>query len=209
MRDNFKSRLAKMPRIKKLTGKRAVSSLVATVILILIVINATMIIALIVIPTIEDSIKISNACTNARLSIETSGYTCFNESCKKANVVVARGPDEHELSGMLLGLEGGNGTSASYIVKQQDPAIVLSLNFNEGSGTRAADSSGSNNDGSVAGTWVQGKYGQGVDFDKPNESVTVSKSQSLEITDNITIEAWIKIDSVKEEPVPDFIIGRS
>lgn len=200
-----------MPRIKKSTGKGAVSSLVATVILILIVINATLIIALAVIPTIEDSIKVSNACTNARLSIETSsGYTCFNDSCKKANVVVARGPDEHELSGMLLGLEGGNGTAASYIVKQQDPAIVLSLNFNEGSGTRAADSSGKNNDGSVSGTtWVKGKYGQGVEFDKPNESVTVSKSQSLEISDNITIEAWIKIDSVKEEPVPDFIMGRS
>lgn len=208
MRDNFESRIAKMPRIKKSTGKRAVSSLVATVILILIVINGILIISLAVIPTIEDSIKISNACTNARLSIETSGYTCFNESCKKANVVVARGPDEHELSGMLLGFEG-NGSTSSYIVKQQDPAIVLSLNFNEGSGTRAADSSGSNNDGNVAGTWVQGKYGQGVDFDKPNESVTVSKSQSLDIIDNITIEAWIKIDSVKSEPVPDFILGRS
>ena len=199
-----------MPRIRKLEGKKSISSLVATVILILIVINATVIIALAAIRTIEDSIKVSNACTNARLSIETSsGYTCYNESYSKASVVVARGPDEHELSGMLLGLEG-NGSLSNYIVKQQDPAIILSLNFNEGSGIKVTDSSGKGNDGNLEGTrWVSGKYGQGLEFDKPNESVTVSKSQSLEISDNITIEAWIKIDSVKSEPVPDFIIGRS
>lgn len=198
-----------MPGMNKSKGKGAVSSLVATVILILIVINAVLVISIAVIPTIEDSIKVSNACTNARLSIDTtSGYTCYNESYSKASVVVARGPDEHELSGMLLGLEG-NGSLANYIVKQQDPAIVLSFNFNEGSGIRATDSSGRGNDGNLEGTgWVSGKYGPGIEFDKPNESVTVSKSSSLEIIDNITIEAWIKIDSVKSEPVPDFVIGR-
>lgn len=176
--------------------KKAISNIVATVLLILIVIIAISIIWAAVIPAIKNSLELNNACTNARLSIDTqSGYTCYDASCSKANVVIARGSDVSELAGMLLGLESGAKT-VSYIIKE-DQSVVLSLNFDENSGTNVTDSSGKNNNGVASGSkWVNGKYGSALEFDSMNDSVSVPESESLEIEDSVTIEAWIKIDSV-------------
>lgn len=191
------------------TEKKAISGIVATVLLILIVISAALIIWLAVIPTIDQAMKLSDACTTAQLSIDTqSGYTCYDDSCKKANVVISRGADDAELVGVFLGLEG-KGESVSYLVKE-DPSVILSLNFDEGEGLNTTDSSGKNNNVTISGAeWGEGKYNSGISLASQADSVMVYNSPNLNIDENVTIEAWIMIDSTDPATTPDIILGRS
>jgi len=70
--------------------------------------------------------------------------------------------------------------------------LVLWLKFNEGSGNIAYDSSFYNNHGTIYGaTWTDGKFGKALSFDGVDDYVKVADSASLDIADEITIEAWI------------------
>jgi hypothetical protein len=65
--------------------------------------------------------------------------------------------------------------------------------FEEGTGTTAYDSSGKNNHGTIYGTtWTDGKLGKGLNFTKLSDYVEVNDSPSLDLTDHLTITAWIK-----------------
>ena len=65
--------------------------------------------------------------------------------------------------------------------------------FEEGSGTTAYDSSGNNNHGTIHGTtWTDGKLGKGLNFTKLSDYVEVNDSPILDLTDQLTITAWIK-----------------
>lgn len=68
--------------------------------------------------------------------------------------------------------------------------------FDEGSGTAAADSSGSGNNGTLTGsvlpTWTLGKIGQGLDFTSGGY-VDAGDAISLRVT-TLTVSAWIKLD---------------
>jgi hypothetical protein len=76
--------------------------------------------------------------------------------------------------------------------------------LNEGSGSTTTDSSSNTNDGSISlatwtgspPVWVPGKYGTALDFDGVEDYVKVSDHTSLDITGDITLEAWIKIDDL-------------
>lgn len=69
--------------------------------------------------------------------------------------------------------------------------------FDEGAGNVAHDSSGNGNDGKVIeAQWVAGKFGGALQFDGikgKDDYVEVPGSASLEITDAITIEAWVNM----------------
>lgn len=69
--------------------------------------------------------------------------------------------------------------------------LVLYFNFNEGTGDTASDSSGKGNNGVLVGNvrWVDGKYGKAIQVD--NSYVEVEQSDSLNITEAVTIAAWI------------------
>jgi len=76
---------------------------------------------------------------------------------------------------------------------------VASWNFDEGSGTVAYDGTANNNDGTLGGgtaayepSWVEGKYGGALSFDGVDDYVDCGNDESLNITDAITIEAWVK-----------------
>jgi uncharacterized repeat protein (TIGR01451 family) len=78
-------------------------------------------------------------------------------------------------------------------VEGGDDGLVAEWHFDEGSGSVLADSSGNGNDGVIHGaTWVEGKYGKALSFDGVNDYVEVPDSPSLDITDTITIEAWVE-----------------
>jgi hypothetical protein len=65
--------------------------------------------------------------------------------------------------------------------------------FEEDTGTTAHDSSGKNNHGIIYGTtWTDGKLGKGLNFTKLSDYVEVNDSPSLDLTDHLTITAWIK-----------------
>jgi hypothetical protein len=75
-----------------------------------------------------------------------------------------------------------------------EPGLVGWWQFNEGSGTKAADSSGSGNDGTLSGpvTWDTGWDGTAcLSFNGPYNFVRVPDSASLNMTDGITIAAWV------------------
>ncbi len=71
---------------------------------------------------------------------------------------------------------------------------VLSLPMDEGSGTTAYDTSGKGNNGALINGlgWVNGNFGKALSFDGNNDYVDVPDSASMDITGNITIEAWAK-----------------
>ena len=90
-------------------------------------------------------------------------------------------------------------------VKKHAWGLVGEWDFNEGSGTTAYDSSGFGNDGILLPTssepaWVEGRLDGVTDyalnFDGVNDYVKISHSASLDLTTQITVEAWIKLDVV-------------
>ncbi|MEN6578972.1 MAG: LamG-like jellyroll fold domain-containing protein [Phycisphaerales bacterium] len=65
--------------------------------------------------------------------------------------------------------------------------------LDEGAGATAADSSGKGNHGTLVGPpqWVDGFYGGALQFNAQNNYVEIPASDSLEITPEVTVAAWI------------------
>jgi prepilin-type N-terminal cleavage/methylation domain-containing protein len=71
--------------------------------------------------------------------------------------------------------------------------------FNEGTGTSAADASGSGNNGSFSGspTWQTNcKVGVCLNFPSGTHTVTVPHNSSISLSNSLTITAWIKMNSL-------------
>ncbi|PIZ47415.1 hypothetical protein COY32_01735, partial [candidate division WWE3 bacterium CG_4_10_14_0_2_um_filter_41_14] len=84
---------------------------------------------------------------------------------------------------------------------QRDTTVTAGLvgwwAMDEVSGSYAYDRSGNGNTGTATGTTVvTGKLGRGRDFNGTSDVVSISDSTSLDITPNITISTWVKLDSV-------------
>ena len=77
--------------------------------------------------------------------------------------------------------------------------LVGSWHFSEATGTRATDSSGKGNDGTLTNgpLWTSsGKAGYALQLDGANDYVAVSDSTSLNLPDaGFSIEAWFKTGS--------------
>jgi hypothetical protein len=69
--------------------------------------------------------------------------------------------------------------------------------FDEGSGGTAADSSGSNLHGTIAGNpaWVDGPAGKALQFDGDGDYVDLGNDSRFNLTGQITVAAWIKVDT--------------
>jgi RHS repeat-associated protein len=76
--------------------------------------------------------------------------------------------------------------------------LVGAWGFDEGSGSTVDDRSEAGNDGSVSGAaWSSsGKFGGALSFDGTNDRVVVPDSASLDLDDEMTLEAWVKPTSV-------------
>jgi hypothetical protein len=70
-------------------------------------------------------------------------------------------------------------------------------NFDESSGTVAHDSSGNGNDGTLQNgpIWVDGKYGRALSFGGSSTYVQVPDSSSLDVTAQVTVEAWVNLSA--------------
>jgi len=65
--------------------------------------------------------------------------------------------------------------------------------FDESAGDVTNDSSGKGNDGEIHGAqWVDGKFGRALEFNGTSDYVDCGNDASLNITDEITVAAWIK-----------------
>src|SRR6185369_9909265 len=80
-------------------------------------------------------------------------------------------------------------------VSNSGPAtgLVAAFGFDENGGAMAADSSGNANNGSISGaTWTpDGRFGSALAFDGINDIVTVNDSNTLDLTNALTLEAWV------------------
>jgi hypothetical protein len=74
--------------------------------------------------------------------------------------------------------------------------LVGSWSFDENTGTKANDSSGYNNTGTVYGaTWVPGKYGSALSFDGIDDYVNVSNSSTINLS-TWTVSFWASLSDV-------------
>ena len=73
------------------------------------------------------------------------------------------------------------------------PSLVAAYAFNEGSGTTVADASGNGNTGTITNAvWsASGKYGSALSFNGSSSWVTILDSASLDLTNGMTVEAWV------------------
>ncbi|MFB6089055.1 MAG: LamG-like jellyroll fold domain-containing protein, partial [Candidatus Aenigmatarchaeota archaeon] len=89
-------------------------------------------------------------------------------------------------------------------------SLVGQWHFDEGSGEKAfdatshgnngllKDSNHSNSDGNTLPTWTDGVYDKALDFDGIDDYLQINNSESLNITDEITLEVWVKDPPIKD-----------
>ncbi len=87
--------------------------------------------------------------------------------------------------------------------------VVLELHFDEGAGDNVADTSGEGNDGKIVGAeWTEGKVGKALEFDGAGAHVEIPDSQSLQITDDMTVASWVLFHSLGASGNHDAIIAK-
>jgi hypothetical protein len=71
--------------------------------------------------------------------------------------------------------------------------LVAAYGFDEGNGTTAFDLSGLGNNGNIIGaTWTtQGRFGSALSLDGVSNFVSINPSPSLDLTNGMTLEAWV------------------
>ena len=74
--------------------------------------------------------------------------------------------------------------------------LVAAYGFDEGAGATTADQSGTGNPGSLANlTWAgasAGKFGNALSFNGSTSVVSVADSNTLDLTNGMTLEAWVQ-----------------
>ncbi len=120
---------------------RAISSLIATVLMILITIAAVGVIVQAVMPMIKGNIEVANQCDSAKIEVSNEmGYTCYDPSVNIASISVSRGPGNVAIDGIQIKLIDSNGQSKiaeviqggnySFIDSTQMPEINSEKAFN-------------------------------------------------------------------------------
>jgi hypothetical protein len=86
---------------------------------------------------------------------------------------------------------------------RQAPVAEYSFDGGEEAGTALEDLAGEN-DGTIEGgtEWARGRYGESLRFaNHEGECVSVPNSAALGLGEELTIEAWVKPDSLVSEPI--------
>ena len=75
-----------------------------------------------------------------------------------------------------------------------NPDLIGWWKADDGSGSTLSDASGLGNDATTAGnpTWITGRVGGAIRFDGTGDYATVADNATLDITDQITMSAWIR-----------------
>jgi hypothetical protein len=107
----------------------------------------------------------------------------------------------HTLSAVARDAAGNTktATTVNVTVANTGPppgAPVAAYGFDEATGTTATDASGRGNTGTIAGgavrTTATAKYGGAITFDGVNDLVSVPDANSLDLTNAMTLEAWVR-----------------
>ena len=92
-------------------GKKGVSEIIATVLIIFLTIMASMLVYQFVMPLIQNAMTESNQCNNAGLAILTACY----DASKKANIEISRGEKESALSGIFASVSDGSKSQSAIL----------------------------------------------------------------------------------------------
>ncbi len=112
------------------------------------------------------------------------------------SATVANGP--HTLTALARDPSGNQAQASIGITVsnsgQIPTGLVAAYGFNEGAGTQALDASGFGNNGSLSGATrsTSGHSGGAASFNGTNASVIVPDSSSLDLTNGMTVEAWVR-----------------
>jgi len=93
---------------------------------------------------------------------------------------------------------------AASVGANPDPGLVGLWHFDEGTGTIAYDSSGNANDGTLmngASFTAAGYFDYAVSLAGDDDYVSVGDDDDLDISDVITVEAWVNVTSLADEKV--------
>ena len=111
------------------------------------------------------------------------------------------GNGNHTLTAVARDAGGNISTSAQVVVSVSNvgpiaspSGLMAAYSFDAGAGSTVADVSGHNNTGTISNaTWAAaGKYGSAMSFNGANAWVTIPDSSSLDFTNGMTLEAWVK-----------------
>ncbi len=111
----------------------------------------------------------------------------------------------HSLTAVARDLAGNTTTSSPAVgvtVSNAGPllGLVAAYGFDQTTGTTLTDVSGLSNHGSVSGaTWTtSGRYGSALSFDGVNDLVSVADAASLDLTNAMTVEAWVRPTAARQ-----------
>ncbi len=76
-----------------------------------------------------------------------------------------------------------------------DPNLVSWWKFDEGTGSTAYDSAGDNNGVVYGATWTTGQISGALDFDGSDDYVSVPDNNSLDMDNQMTITAWVRLNA--------------
>jgi hypothetical protein len=103
----------------------------------------------------------------------------------------------HTLTAVARDAAGNTATAAVDVfvsnTTQTPSGLVAAFGFNEGAGVQTTDASGQGNTGTISSaTWTAaGKFGSALSFNGTNAWVTVADAASLDLTNGMTLEAWV------------------
>ena len=106
------------------------------------------------------------------------------------------GPDQDFTSAVFLSVDPNN---------QEESDLEGMWTLDDGSGGTAMDSSENGNDGTLrnmdtASAWITGALDGALEFDGWNDYVDCGVGESLDITDDITMAFWVKVQSYSNAP---------
>ena len=93
------------------------------------------------------------------------------------------------------------GMAAEWSYRAELDAYTARWKMNENSGSSIYDESDNDNDGTIDGaSWTTGRFGGALSFDGTDDTVTVENDESLNLTENFSIETWVWLDSGTTNP---------
>ena len=94
-------------------------------------------------------------------------------------------------------------------VAADDPELAAHYSFDEGTGAVAHDRSGNGNDGTItAAEWVRSGDGYALAFNGKDSVVDCGNAPALDITDAITVSAWVNPAALPTLPSEWIIVGK-
>ncbi len=134
---------------------------------------------------------------NLEASQAFSGTSIQSQSNRQVSIGCGGNCNSYYFDGIIDDVRIYNHALASDEVNSL--AMILHLKMDELSGLKANDSSIYNNDGvlnmSSVNYWVTGKTGNAIHFNGSSDYVSATSSPSLDVTDAVSISAWVNIDS--------------